>query len=63
MERRAFVVGGGRAGMFALEANGTGPHLLFAGKELHVQPDSLEQRVASVIRGYDAQGNHRTGTT
>jgi hypothetical protein len=25
-------------------------------------PDGLEQRVADVIRTYDAQGNHRTGT-
>jgi hypothetical protein len=27
-----------------------------------MRPDGLEQRVADVIRTYDAQGNHRTGT-
>ena len=62
MKRRAFVVVGGGAGMFALAAAGTRPELLFAEKESQAVPDALEQRLASVIRGYDAQGNHRTGT-
>src|SRR5262249_60672968 len=25
-------------------------------------PDALEERVASLLQAYDAQGNHRTGT-
>jgi len=62
MERRAFVVIGGRAGMFALAAAGSRPEGLLAGKESPEVPDALEHRLASVIREYDAQGNHRTGT-
>ena len=29
---------------------------------VHIELSALEQRVASVLQGFDAQGNHRTAT-
>jgi hypothetical protein len=62
MKRRAFIVGTSQALTFAL-----------AGRTIRAFPSSeqqlseastgtLEQRVATVLQAFDAQGNHRTGT-
>jgi hypothetical protein len=59
MERRAFCAIGGRAGMFALAAGARLDRLL-AQEE---SADPFEQRLAGVIQNYDAQGDHRTGTS
>jgi hypothetical protein len=60
MERRAFCAIGGRAGMFTLAAGATRLDRLLAQEE---SEDPFEQRLAGVIQDYDAQGNHRTGTS
>src|SRR5215510_3413288 len=59
MQRRAFLAFGGQTALFALGAGDARSHAMSAHEEL---PFDLEQRVASVIVAYDAQGNHRTGT-
>jgi hypothetical protein len=62
MKRRAFLVIGGQTAVFGLAPRATSSGLLFGQQQSQVAPDALEQRVAGVIRAYDAQGNHRTGT-
>lgn len=65
MNRRTLLVTGGQALVFAV-ATHDGP-LSAASVQRNLQDspglsDSLEQRIATVIKAYDAQGNHRTGT-
>ncbi len=62
MKRRAFLVVGGQTLVLALAPRATRSGLLFGQQQSQVAPGALEQRVASVIQAYDAQGNHRTGT-
>ncbi len=62
MKRRAFFVIGGQALVFALAPRATRSGLLFGQQQSQVSPGAVEQRLASVIQAYDAQGNHRTGT-
>jgi hypothetical protein len=57
MQRRAFLALGSQTALFALAA----AHATSAFEE-PPSPIDLEQRVASAIATYDAQGNHRTGT-
>ena len=61
MQRRAFLAFGSQTALFALAAGVAKPHATSADAEPPTQID-VEQRVASVIATYDAQGNHRTGT-
>ena len=61
MNRRAFLAASGYT-VTAL-ADGASKAELWPGFELpSLPPDNLEQRVATVIQTYDAQGDHRTGT-
>jgi hypothetical protein len=62
MKRRALLVNGGQALIFGLAARATPSGLLSARQEAQDSSGTGEQRVAAVIRAYDAQGNHRTGT-
>src|SRR5262245_47100805 len=61
MQRRAFLAFGSQT-LFALAAGVAKSHAMIAYEEPPTQID-LEQRVARTIATYDAQGNHRTGTT
>src|SRR5215471_16505865 len=61
VQRRAFLVVGGRA-VVALAAATGGPNMLFA-KDQTPSLVALEERIADVLAAYDAQGNHRTGTS
>jgi len=61
VQRRAFLVVGGRTAVAALAAATGGPNMLFA-KDPTPSSVALEQRIADVLAAYDAQGNHRTGT-
>ena len=62
MQRRAFLVAAGHTVVGALAATISGPNLLFA-RDRTPSWVALEQRIADVIAAYDAQGNHRTGTS
>jgi hypothetical protein len=62
MNRRAFLAVGGRTVTFALAASAARRERLAALEQPQASSDGVEQRVAAVIRAYDAQGNHRTGT-
>ena len=62
VQRRAFLVVGGRTLVTALAAATGGPNLLFA-RDRTPPSVILEQRIADVLAAYDAQGNHRTGTS
>jgi len=59
LQRRKFLATAGRTVVAAL-ATGV-PNLLLA-KGQTPSGAALDQRLADVIEGYDAQGNHRTGT-
>src|SRR5215471_2819512 len=61
LQRRTFLVVGGRL-VTALAAAAGGPNLLFA-RDRTPPSVVLEQRIADVLAAYDAQGNHRTGTS
>src|SRR5215813_10776380 len=61
MQRRAFLAFGSQTALFAVAAAVAKSHATSAYDESPTQID-LEQRVASAIATYDAQGNHRTGT-
>jgi hypothetical protein len=61
VQRRAFLVVGGRTVVAALAAATGGPNMLFA-RDQTSSSVALEQRLADVLAAYDAQGNHRTGT-
>jgi hypothetical protein len=63
MQRRSFLVTTGQALAFAITA-----HIADADGSSEQQPwqpsrSEHEQRVASVLQAFDAQGNHRTGTS
>jgi hypothetical protein len=60
MNRRDVLLFSGRAALSGFTASAVKHKALFA-QRTPIASD-LEQRVAAVIRGYDAQGNHRTGT-
>src|SRR6476646_10157112 len=62
MNRRAFLAVGVRTVTFALAASAARRERLAALEKRQASADGVEQRVAAVIRAYDAQGNHRTGT-
>lgn len=62
MKRRTLFLSGGQTLLFALAARAAGSSFLSAQKQSQDSSDTLEQRVATVIQAYDAQGNHRTGT-
>ena len=62
MKRRALFLFGGRAAVSGFAASAIRHEALFAQTERQAAPDELEQRIASVLQAYDAQGNHRTGT-
>jgi hypothetical protein len=62
MKRRAFLAVGSRTATFALAAGGARSDWLRAVAEPQLLPTGPEQRAASVIQAYDAQGHHRTGT-
>ena len=60
MKRRDVLLLSSRAAVAGLTATAVNRDALFARRT--ALTSDLEQRVASVIRAYDAQGNHRTGT-
>jgi hypothetical protein len=62
MNRRAFLGYSGRVVTVALTADAARTERLAGLERPQTLPDQLEQRVASVIQAYDAQGNHRTAT-
>src|SRR5262245_61397718 len=62
MQRRAFLAFSSQTALFVLAAGVAKSHGTSAFEEQPTQID-LEQRVASTIATYDAQGNHRTGTS
>lgn len=62
MQRRTLLIVGGRTVMAALAAATGGPNLLFA-RDRTPSSIALEERIADVLATYDAQGNHRTGTS
>jgi hypothetical protein len=62
MQRRAFLVVGSRTLATALAAATGGANLLFA-RDRTPSSVVLEERIAAVLAAYDAQGNHRTGTS
>jgi hypothetical protein len=62
MKRRDLFLFGGRAAVSGFAASTIRHEALFAQTERQAAPDELEQRIASVLQAYDAQGNHRTGT-
>jgi len=62
VQRRTLLIVGGRTVMAALAAATGGPNLLFA-RDRTPSSIALEERIADVLATYDAQGNHRTGTS
>ena len=56
------LIVGGRTVMAAVAAATGGPNLLFA-RDRTPSSIALEERIADVLATYDAQGNHRTGTS
>ena len=62
MNRRAFLEVSGRTMTFAMAAGAPRAERLTALGYPRTSRDRLEERVAAVIRTYDAQGNHRTGS-
>src|SRR6267378_1608259 len=62
MERRMFLVRGCQTLVCALAAHATESSLETSQRQSQDSSDTVEQRVATVIQAYDAQGNHRTGT-
>jgi hypothetical protein len=63
MNRRAFLTLGGEALTAALTVPPAGLICRPAPEPSVLLPEDLEERIAAVIRVYDSQGNHRTGTT
>lgn len=62
MQRREFLVGSGQAVAFAFSARAGRSRPLSRDQESPRAEDPVEQRVSAIVRAYDAQGNHRTGT-
>jgi hypothetical protein len=62
MQRRSFLVATGQALAFAMAAR-KAQSVVWSGQQPgQVSSGALEQRVASVLQAFDAQGNHRTAT-
>ena len=62
MERRTFLVRGGQTLACALAGHASELGLRTEQRQSQDSSNTLEERVATVIQAYDAQGNHRTGT-
>ena len=62
MERRYFLSTAGQALAFAVAAHTTRAAVPRGQQPSQASSTELEQRVASVLRAFDCQGNHRTGT-
>ena len=62
MNRRSFVVGASQALAFSLAARAARANASSEQQPSQASPRALEQRVATVLQTFDAQGNHRTGT-
>jgi hypothetical protein len=62
VQRREFLAVGGGTLATALATAIGGPNLLF-GRDRTPLSIALEERIADVLVAYDAQGNHRTGTS
>jgi hypothetical protein len=63
MNRRAFIRVTGQTAVLALTgADTSGAARLTRTKQAPTTPE-IEERIAALIEAYDAQGNHRTGTT
>jgi len=62
MKRRSFIVGTGQTLTFVLAGRIIHALVLSEQQLSQASPGMLEQRVASVLEAFDAQGNHRTGT-
>ena len=62
MERRTFLVRSGQTLACALAGHASEFGLRTEQRQLQDSSSTVEQRVATVIQAYDAQGNHRTGT-
>jgi len=62
MQRRKFLVRGGQTLAYALAAHAARSSVQSIDEESQDSSSTLEQRLATVIQAYDAQGNHRTGT-
>jgi len=62
LQRREFLAVGGGALVTALATATGGPNLLF-GRDRMPSSIALEERIGEVLAAYDAQGNHRTGTS
>jgi hypothetical protein len=60
MQRRMFLIRGGQTLVCALAAHATQANLQSNSQQSQDSADTVEQRVAAVIRAYDAQGNHRS---
>jgi len=62
MRRRAFLAVSGQTTLLAMAAGvATSARLRQSGTPPGT-PSTVEERIASVIEAFDAQGNHRTGT-
>ena len=62
MERRTFLVRGGQTLVCALAPHAAKSRIQAVQIRSADSSNIIEQRVATVIQTYDAQGNHRTGT-
>src|SRR5215471_21648766 len=62
MKRRSFIVGTSQTLAFALAGRMIHAFVSSEQQLSRASPGALEQRVASLLEAFDAQGNHRTGT-
>lgn len=62
MNRRSFIAGTSQALVFSLAARTAHADPSFKQEPSPASRGALEQRVATVLQAFDAQGNHRTGT-
>ena len=62
MNRRSFIAGTSQTLAFSLAARTDHADALSEQQPSQASPGALEQRVATVLQAFDAQGNHRTGT-
>jgi hypothetical protein len=62
LPRRGFLVAAARTMLLTL-ASATGGIGEVLAQDHKSSPDGAEQRIASIIEAYDAQGDHRTGTS
>jgi hypothetical protein len=62
MNRRSFIAGTSQALVFSLAVRTAHVDPSFKQEPSPASPSALEQRVATVLQAFDAQGNHRTGT-